>query len=151
MTTPESPRITLVGEDNPFGSNPQFALYPAPEGCAGERLCCDILGMWRKDYLRVFNRVNLCSGKWSIKQARVRAAELRSVGGKFILFGAKVCSAWPTPFNRFEMSSEGTVLILPHPSGRNLLWNEAGMIERAREVVAFFEPELASLLGVSPK
>ena len=36
-------KVVLVGEQNPYGPDPEFALYPAPEGSSGHRLCCQIL------------------------------------------------------------------------------------------------------------
>jgi hypothetical protein len=41
-------KIVLVGESNPYGADPYYALYPAPDGSAGHRLCCLVLGMTRK-------------------------------------------------------------------------------------------------------
>jgi hypothetical protein len=49
----------LVGEVNPYGGDPYYALYPAPDGCSGHRLCYLILGMRREDYLESFERINL--------------------------------------------------------------------------------------------
>ncbi len=84
----------IVGESNPYGADPQFALYPAPDGCSGHRLCCLILGMHRAAYMESFERVNLCAGKWSAPAARNMARELvssRMILGrpapKFVLLG----------------------------------------------------------------
>ena len=33
-----TPRTWLVGEQNPYGADPNFALYPLPENAAGARL-----------------------------------------------------------------------------------------------------------------
>lgn len=120
-------RITLVGELNPS---------------AGERLCCDILGMWRKEYLATFDRVNLCDGRWSVVAARTRAKELCKPGAKLVLLGAKVCQGFGLPYSPFSTFGVGisnpnvedasTVLILPHPSGRCQAWNDPNTIPRAR-------------------
>ena len=48
---------TLVGESNPYGGNDDYALYPAPNGCSGHRLCLLILGMDPEDYLEAFERL----------------------------------------------------------------------------------------------
>jgi hypothetical protein len=138
----------LIGEQNPYGGHPDFALYPCPDGSAGHRLCCLILGMSRKAYLEAFVRRNLCAGKWSMREARANAASiLENDSGRAILLGAKVSAAFGVPFVPFSICELGTVLILPHPSGRNLLWNVAGAIQAARQAVADFLPELAELLG----
>lgn len=59
----------LVGEQNPYGADPKFALYPYPENSAGGRLCFKVFGLTRHEYLARFDRVNLCSGKWSMSRA----------------------------------------------------------------------------------
>jgi hypothetical protein len=140
----------IVGEINPCGGDDYYALYPAPDGCSGHRLACLILGMTRKAYLESFERANLCAGKWALPAARRRAQELRSLpAARFILCGAKVCAAWGTPFVPFEIAAGGTTLVLPHPSGRNLMWSEPGAIARARAAATLLVPELAPLLGVA--
>lgn len=136
----------IVGELNPFGSDPCYALYPAPDGCSGHRLCCLILGMQRAVYLDAFERANLCEGKWSVPKARAAAEIHWSMPGKFILLGAKVCAAWRTPFNPFEISDGGTTLVLPHPSGRCRLWQQTA-IAKARAAVRLMCPELSDLIG----
>ncbi len=144
-------KIVLVGESNPYGPDPDMALYPMPEGCTGHRLCREVLGMDSREYLRVFDRRNLCRGDWSEAGARLVAAAL--AGQKFILLGARVCRAFDvdyTPLMRVNISYEPVrrALVLPHPSGLNRAWNDPSMIPRAREAVAAFCPEIDHLLGV---
>jgi len=137
----------LVGELNPYGADPEFALYPAPDGCSGHRLCCLILGMQRRAYLDSFDRVNLCSDKWSLKQARQAAYDLFSPQPerRFILLGSKVCSAFGVDFKPFVRSEE--FLILPHPSGLCRLWNEVNAVAMARAAVLAIAPELVGKIG----
>lgn len=150
----------LIGEDNPRHSDPRFALYPYPEGCSGDRLCRLIMGLAAADYLRRFERFNLCAGKWSAPEARRRAAEIQasqSLGGVVVLLGSKVAGAFGLRFTPFETYSFNaperdlsklvaaieagtgsprlTYVVLPHPSGRNLLWNAPGAFERARALL----------------
>lgn len=157
-----NPKPVLVGEANPYGADPQYTLYPAPEGSAGERLCCMILGMYRKDYLREFDRVNLCPEKWFIKEAKREA--LRRVweadGGQYVLLGSKVCSAFGVDYAPYtswgfllpKRDASGEMvecrgIVLPHPSGLCRLWNEPGAIERARAAVLAAWPHLAEFVG----
>lgn len=35
----------LVGETNPYGGNPDYALYPDPPGSGGERLYAGVVGV----------------------------------------------------------------------------------------------------------
>lgn len=141
----------LVGESNPYGGDPDFALYPAPDGCSGHRLCCLILGMRRSDYMREFSRRNLCDGPWHISEARQHAVHLLREGAedgrRFILLGSKVASAWGLPFRPFEV--EDGMVLLPHPSGLCRLWNEPGAFLRARALVAREIPWIAHLLGTT--
>ncbi len=143
------PIVALVGESNPYGADPDFALYPAPDGCSGQRLCCLILGMRRREYLEAFERVNLCAGPWSLSEARRRAADLLGEGGRFVLLGRKVADAFGVPHARPFSTVDEVLLCLPHPSGLCRSWSEEGAVRRAREAVAAFAPEVAHLLGVS--
>ena len=138
----------LVGEANPYQSDPRlaqrFALYPDPPGCAGWRLCHKVMQLDPDDYLARFDRVNLCDGKWSIREARQRAVELVRRSNTespvddrpyFVLFGSKVCAAFVMPFDPFRLHAESRYVILPHPSGLSRAWNEPGAYERARAVL----------------
>lgn len=146
----ETVKPLLVGEANPYGGDPHFALYPAPDGCSGHRLCCLILKMRRADYLREFERKNLCPHKWNLREAREHAAELRTWRAPLILFGAKVAMAFEfDPFEPFTVSDGGKTLVLPHPSGLCRTWQEPDAFVRARELVAKVCPSIAHLLGVS--
>ena len=144
----------LVGESNPYGSDPHFALYPLPEGGSGHRLCRRILGMRCADYLRAFDRANLCAGDWSEAYAKKSARAVLSEIGRVILLGSKVCRAFSASFIPFATtdvayspSSVVTALILPHPSGRSRIWNDPTAVARTRAAVVAFCPELAHLIG----
>lgn len=135
----------LVGELNPYGSDPAFALYPLPRHASGGRLA-EILGLSRTEYLRTFDRANLCDGRWSMYPARVRAKEILrvsmedEVGRTIVLLGAKVCSAFYVdyePFTSIAWLVDPVVrtVVLPHPSGLSRKWNEPGAAELARKAV----------------
>lgn len=133
----------LVGEYNPYGSNPRFALFPNPRSSAGGRLCYDIFGMNAAEYLRSFDRMNLLEiAKWSASLARSRAASLLTdnPGRTFILLGSNVCKAFGFEFKPFSSDARlvppGRIIRLPHPSGRCLLWNAPDAAETARRLVA---------------
>lgn len=138
-------RPLLVGEDNPYGRDQRYALYPSPDYSAGGRLCFQIMGLSLKEYIGRFDRVNLCSEKWTIREARDKAVEVlkerldqERIDGPmaiFVLLGTKVCNAFGIPFNPFTIQSYGRFVILPHPSGRNRLWNNPTSFETARAVL----------------
>ena len=147
-------RPVIVGEMNPWGADPYYAMYPSPDGCSGHRLCGLILGMRRTAYLESFQRVNLCVGKWSIRAARSEASRLIHAGdngGRFILCGSKVAQAFGLDFAPFCEVDGGRerFLILPHPSGLNRLWNEDDAFEKARRTVLELCPELKDVVGVA--
>lgn len=130
----------IVGEDNPYGSDPRAALYPHPERSAGHRLATLVMGLSRRDYLDRFDRVNLCSGRWSMREARDTAARIRAERrAVLVLLGAKVCAAFGVEFQPFTCSAPASLdvpqwrfVVLPHPSGRCRLWNDPLSIARAR-------------------
>lgn len=66
-----------------------------------------------------------------------------------VLLGKKVCDAFRLPFEPFTTTSPFESLryaILPHPSGRSMLWNIAGSIKRARDLLR----EAGALPAVTP-
>lgn len=140
-------RPLLVGEDNPYGADPYYALYPAPRGCAGHRLCSKVMGMSKSAYLDAFDRMNLCNGKWRVREARDTAQMVwsHSVDIKrpaIILLGRKVAAAFqserrgvPPPFTLVDDATGVKVVYLPHPSGLCREWNAPGSFDRARELL----------------
>lgn len=86
-------RPVIVGMNNPLSVEPQYVLYPAPEGCAGWRLwrmLNEACGASRRQY--GFERVNLLTGAWSIPRARSAAPDLRChvAGRSVVLLGEDV-------------------------------------------------------------
>lgn len=140
-------KTLLVGESNPYGSDPAFALYPAPDGCAGHRLATKVLGLSRAQYLERYDRANLVAdGRWSVPAARVAAAAIRASGReRLVLLGRRVAKAFGVdapPFTVVRLFRGGSrAAVIPHPSGLCRAWNEPGAFERARAVVAELEAE----------
>lgn len=160
-------RPLLVGEANPYQADPglaqHYALYPDPPGCAGWRLCKLVMGLEPADYLKRFDRVNLCDGKWSTKEAKERAWALLGTRQELhtdrarcdvsydmqrplVLFGAKVARAFGQDFRPFTWQkvfdqkglifpTSHPIVTLPHTSGLSRAWNEPGAFERARAVL----------------
>lgn len=135
------PRVLVVGEVNPYGVDPKFALYPRPRHASGNRLRA-IMGLTDTAYMKFLDRANLCAGKWSAPAARRAAEDLVLLPyDVLILLGAKVRGAFdgPAPFKQF-VSMEYRLVGLPHPSGRCRTWSDPGAAERAREVLAKAAP-----------
>lgn len=144
-------KTLLLGEDNPYGSEPEFALYCYPVGCSGYRLR-RILGLPQHKYLAL-PRMNLCdSGAWSMKVARQRTRGLLapSVGWDVIvMLGRKVADAfdYTQPFFTHvavpRTGGETHLVSLPHPSGRNASAWSGKAPQRAREILRVLAPEIA--------
>lgn len=134
----------FIGEANPYGSDPYYALYPRPEGSAGHRMCHLVLGFkYEKAYLRAFERHNLCPKNWSMNAAREEAVRLYSVPHfQAVLCGRKVAAAFRLedvpPFTIHRPWGDNFpsrwMVVLPHPSGLCREWN-AEAFQRARELV----------------
>ena len=144
--------VLFCGESNPYGSNPEFALYCYPTGCAGYRLS-RILGLLQHQYLAL-HRKNLCDGDWSKQEAIKRAGELLSPDVPWrviVLLGRKVTETFEkvalggvplVAFSTRACSPGMTLVALPHPSGRNTCWNNPALHERARQILRGLVPEL---------
>lgn len=163
-------RVVLVGEDNPQSSLPEHALFPHPPGCAGHRLS-QILGLTRARHLALW-RTNLCCPTWSTKKARERAVVLLRPDAPWnvlVLLGRKVAQAFervvgqsldPFSITRVDGTVVGahdpecvcggeggrsrlfTLVSLPHPSGRNLVWNDRSAWLDARKLMQQVAPDV---------
>lgn len=124
----------FVGECNPYGEDPRYALYDEPTNASGARLR-RILGLERRNYFAC-GRVNLCTGAWSLKDARARAVELLAAfpGCRFVLLGRKVAAGFRQKGDAFTTSER--FVLLPHPSGLCRVWDEPGTVELAREMLS---------------
>lgn len=127
-------RLVIVGESNPYHQDPRFALYHLPRQASGNRLRKH-LGLTDATYWSLA-KVNLCSGKWNLAEARATAEGIIKLYDSAILLGAKVRKAFdgPEPFSVAVRA--GCYLVgLPHPSGLNRAWSAPGARARARYVL----------------
>lgn len=135
-------RPLLVGEDNPYSRDQRYALYPEPEHSAGGRLCRLIMRLSVKDYIRGFERANLCAGDWSMREARETGdrimTEAMASRRTIVVLGAKVAQALKfdfRPFTTIDYLGQISIAFLPHPSGRNRVWNRPDAYDRASETL----------------
>lgn len=154
--------VMLLGEDNPVSDEPEHALYNWPPNCAGWRLQ-RILGLDDDTYLG-FARGNLCNPTWDLKKARMRAGLMLSNDFPHrvvVMLGAKVRSAFEhalqakqkiAMFSSTEVKFVGchplglapmVLIALPHPSGRNTIWNDPQAKFRARALLIKAAPDVA--------
>lgn len=158
-------KVLLVGELNPYGGPDSNALVPWPVGCAGHRLQSKILGVDEETYLAM-NRRNLCRAVWNLGDARIAAQEICVADvwpwTSIVLLGRKVAQAfWMRGSKKFDpntiverMMPFGVyssrrdwehpvpIVTLPHPSGRNTIWNNAGAIDQARSLLRQAIPDV---------
>lgn len=158
-----APRVLLVGELNPYGANPFLALYHLPRGASGDRLR-EILGLADAAYARRLAKVNLCTGRWSDPRARAAAQFLLDTTREevLVLLGCRVREAFGGPaffeqetrrlpdLARPGQERTRVLVTIPHPSGRNLLWNDPDAGRRARAVLLAAAPWVYSEAGGSP-
>jgi hypothetical protein len=142
-------KTLVVGEDNPYGGDPRMALFHLPRYASGNRLR-EHLGLTDAQYVRL-QKMNLCPEKWSMKIARevANAIRRRTDLDLVIMLGSKVKRAFDMQDMNFFVwgyyEQPGPALLsLPHPSGRNLLWNAPNARQKAQEVIrkawpAFYE------------
>ena len=148
--------MLVVGEVNPLSTDPEYALYPMPVGCAGWRYATRVAGV-PQDYHLATWRTNLCTGKWSMKEARHRAQRLldpfETPWDVVIMLGRKVAEAFQYRGEPFTHAARQTLcdvmgddpravqlVYIPHPSGLNREWQKPGAYERARAVLSEAAP-----------
>lgn len=139
----------LIGMNNPVSSKPGHELFPYPPGCTGHRLLTmlqtRVPGVTRHMYLDRFERRNLVPYKiWDRETAEINAGiverELWGSGRTVVLLGEDVRRAFGHPRSLLHPQVIGgcTWRQVPHPSGRNLWFNDASN----REMVAMLLEEL---------
>lgn len=140
-------RPVLIGMNNPVSSDPRHALYPHPPGCTGHRIFLMLSeacpGVTRSQYMRAFDRRNVVSGAtWSAVEARRGAdALVQSLQGReAVVLGGAVRAVFGLPPTLIHpVALHGvTWRQIPHPSGRNLWYND----ERNKQIVGQLLAEL---------
>jgi hypothetical protein len=149
-------RICIVGELNPYGADPRFALYDEPAIASGFRLRTLVLGLERRTYLnsQLIERVNLCVGRWSADHAarRVRLILHRDVAPMaYLLLGRKVQRAfgfrpvdqvWSERLAIAGSPRSNYYVGIPHPSGRSRAWNDPALSTLIRDTLRSAVPEI---------
>ena len=76
------------------------------------------------------------AGEWDAAEARRVVDAIRKDVERYdvvLLFGRRVCDAFDVAFNVGERS--GRYIPLPHPSGRNRMWNDPRVRETVRLIM----------------
>ena len=137
----------LLGMNNPLSDDPEFDLYPYPEGSAGWRLWKMLPeGTTRRQYFDAFDRRNLLRARaWDVRAAREAAqALLPELDGRLVVvLGSDVRAALSLPraeplsWNETAVSA-GVLrwVAFPHPSGRNHWFNQLKNMRAATRLLA---------------
>ncbi len=138
----------LVGMNNPINKHPRYALWPRPRGSTGYRIWKMLnsrTGVSPEEYAERFVRLNIVNGYWLwadvMRAAPGKWQEVRGHGGPVVLLGQSVLRAFGLPKVQpvHWQEQRGTRwCMIPHPSGRNLWYNDPVH----REVVALLLEEL---------
>lgn len=140
-------RPVILGMNNPLSEDPRAALLPHPVNCAGWRLwrmVNEVSGISRSEWCRRTERVNLLNSRdWDRRAARERGLELWSTmqGRSVVVLGLAAREVLWLPsvvYGRWQERDGVRWANLPHPSGRNLWYNE----EMHRIFVGLFLEEL---------
>ncbi len=161
--TPPSPRGMLIGEAPGPSSDARLPLFPSPNS-AGARLM-KYADVAPADWMGKLVRMNLCDGSWSARRAvagRARALAFLLDETNFrdgaplrvLLLGARVARAWACygafgyeqMIHYVGMPKSVTIQVawIPHPSGRNLVYNDRRNQLRARRAVLWAIGERSS-------
>ena len=143
----------LVGEAPGPHTNPKLPLFPEPTNSAAARLL-RYAGIPAVDWMGKLVRVNMCDEAWSARRALAGFMhtlgylldETNFVDGhplRVLLLGAKVARAWGKhgafghSMNHYAEAPGVTLQVawVPHPSGRNLIYNDRRNQLRARNAV----------------
>lgn len=153
-------RVLIVGEVNPYGQDPSYALYHLPERAAGHRLQSVIMGVEARRWYLPMWRTNLCTTSWEKGDAIERVKVLLGADAPWttvVMLGVKVAKAFAfhtgqdakafqdyASFRPPGPSSGPAIrfVALPHPSGRNASSWAGTAVEDARNLLRVVAPEI---------
>lgn len=140
-------RPLLIGQAPGPNTDPELPLFPVPSRSAGGRLQ-HLMGLTRGEYLKSFDRINLLpffpgkhkrDDKFPMSPAKLSARAIRPLlaNRMVILVGRNVANAfglqaewhdwveWPVRRRCIVSRDTGCcrIAVVPHPSGRNLWYN----------------------------
>ncbi len=129
-------KVVVVGEAPGAAGRADLPLYPLPPGCAGHRLFKMTALPNMRTYLTLLFRANLLSynpgPNWPKREAHIAAMAMLPFlrERQVVLLGRKVARAFGVgqysfmEWNNYRDLCD--VAVLPHPSGRNLWYQDGG-------------------------
>jgi hypothetical protein len=139
---PHEVRGLLVGECPGPNTHPELPLFPWPATSSAGRLV-QMAEMTPAQYLGGLYRRNLCDEhEFDRNDAAQRARELLTClfdlprSFRVVLCGWKVARAFDVSVTEFwkssRLESRQRFVVIPHPSGRNLVYNDSEARDRTR-------------------
>lgn len=138
-------KVVLVGLSPGPNTKPGYPMFPYPKTSAAGRLC-EVLRMRRSEYVVTFDRVNLWPvwpppGRVDLRASACNLAATLLNGRRVIALGKDVAGAFVPGLSEWfvvAMHRDTTVMLIPHPSGRNLWYNNSMNVKRVRVKVHAF-------------
>lgn len=142
------PHGLIIGEAPGKYSDPCLPCWPSAPGDSGTRLM-EFADISISQYVSRLRRTNLCHENWTSFEARLRvsmivewlmkAPNLGADGRplRVLLLGHRVVTAWELEPPYWGRAGIGPlkVMWIPHPSGKNLIYNDQRNRERAKRVI----------------
>ena len=130
--------IYILGERPGNNTDPCRPLYPHTSTGAAARLY-RLLSLTKEEYLAVTIRLNAADDNSSTSSAGARSRVedfLRdSAAEPFIVLGKSALKAMPSKYRKMEFGQIiDNVLLLPHTSGVNRVWNDKEFTARMQDI-----------------
>lgn len=155
---PKALNVVFVGEAPSRNGNPDDPLGMGPG--SGARLA-DLMGMEQVSFCQRFARFNLNrhhSSMFDVSEAKYNAQAIIWAGMRrgdiAVLLGRKVAAVFGlnlAPWFTWHEKGGRNLLVMPHPSGKNLWWNDEDNQQQARRVLSTLHKEWAKHRRISQK
>jgi len=134
--------IYILGERPGPNTDPSVALYPHTNTGAAARLH-RLLSLTQEAYLANTSRLNAVDDKSSTAStvARQRVEEFLRTAGQnpFIVLGKSALRAMPAKYRKMAFGEiKDNVLLLPHTSGVNRVWNDPAFTAEMQRIAREF-------------
>jgi hypothetical protein len=134
--------IFILGERPGPNTDPRVALYPHTTTGAAANLM-RLLELSQAEYLTSTTRLNAVDDKSSTAStvARQRVEEFLQAAGQnpFIVLGKSALKAMPAKYRKMAFGEiTDNVLLLPHTSGVNRVWNDPAFTAQMQRIAREF-------------
>lgn len=134
--------IYILGERPGPNTDKRVALYPHTNTGAAARLM-RLLELSQAEYLTSTSRLNAVDDKSSTASsvARQRVEEFLNSAGQnpFIVLGKSAIKAMPAKYRKMDFGEiKDNVLLLPHTSGVNRVWNDPAFTAKMQRIAREF-------------